>query len=219
MPKRILILRFSDDVSQEGMVDIKCHAAHYAMEHDEFEIHSMDELRTAFANGNKYDYLYIAGHGSDTCFGDHKRGIYTWADFGSALCQSECLKDDAILMLYCCRGGLNKVAYTLFAACPNIQYICGAKQGMRNIDLLIGFNVFVYNIECRNIDPILAAEKATLATENRFKCFDRLEVETEPMYYYHYCPDCVKIAEDTSASNFEGMVPVNMVAMPPNPNN
>ena len=66
---------------------------------------------------------------------------------------------------------------------------------MKNIDLIIGFNVFVYNIECRNIDPILAANKATLATENRFVCFDRLEVEAEPMYYYNYCPDCIDTAE------------------------
>jgi hypothetical protein len=66
---------------------------------------------------------------------------------------------------------------------------------MKNIDLIIGFNVFVYNIECRNIDPILAANKATLATENRFICFDRLEVEAEPMYYYNYCPDCIGTKE------------------------
>lgn len=191
MSKSILILRFSDDVSKAAMADIQCHANHYNMKVVEHEIKTKEDLDKALEQGEQFDYLYIAGHGNDTCFGDAKSIIVSWSDFGKLVCEANCLKEDAILMLYCCRGGLNQVAYQLFAACPNIQYICGARQKMRNIDLIIGFNVFVYNIECRNIDPILAAEKATLATENRFVCFDRLEVEAEPLYFYNYCPDCV----------------------------
>jgi len=195
MGKKILILRFSEDISQAGIMDIQCHAIHYGMTADEFNIKTESDLDKALTNGNKYDYLYIAGHGNDSCVGDERGIIVRWVNFGKKLCVSGCLNDDAILMLYCCRGGLNQVSYKLFASCPNIQYICGARQKMKNIDLIIGFNVFVYNIECRNIDPILAANKATLATENRFVCFDRLEVEAEPMYYYNYCPDCIDTAE------------------------
>ncbi|HHT23309.1 MAG TPA: hypothetical protein GXZ87_08380 [Bacteroidales bacterium] len=190
MSKKILILKFSDDISTAGIVDIKCHAVHYNMTADVHEVRKTDALQEVLNNGNKYDYLYIAGHGNDTCVGDLNGIIVSWEQFGQMLCEADCLNEDAILMLYCCRGGLNQVSYKLFASCPNIQYICGARQNMKNIDLIIGFNVFVYNIECRNIDPILSAKKATLATENRFICFDRLEVEAEPMYFYNYCPDC-----------------------------
>lgn len=196
MNKKILILTFSDDITQEGMIDIKCHASHYGMTADEYNIKTEEELNDVLNKGNKYDYIYLAGHGNDKCVGDANGLVISWLQMGNLLCISGALNQNAILMLYCCRGGLNQVAYQLFASCPNIQYICGARQSMKNIDLIIGFNVFVYNIENRNIDPILAAEKATLATENRFICFDRLEVETEPMYYYNYCIECNKPANN-----------------------
>ena len=53
----------------------------------------------------------------------------------------------------------------------------------------------MYNIESRNIDPVISAEKATLATEIRFECFNRIDVETNPHYYYNYCKTCPKPLE------------------------
>ncbi len=189
--KQILIIRASKDIPVEAVTDIYCHASHYNIGVESFDVNSEEELEKALNQNIKYDYIYVAAHGNDLCLGENNGYFLSWNDLGAKLCKADCLNDDAILMLYCCRGGLNQVAYKLFASCPNIQYVCGARQNMKSIDLIIGFNVFLYNIECRNIDPILAADKATLATENRFKYFDRLEVESEPMYYYNYCPDCV----------------------------
>ncbi len=194
--KKILVLKMSKDIANAGTLNIMCNANQYGMEYEEKVVTSNEELEAALNCGKKYDYLYIAGHGGKECVGENGGFIVPWAELGSKLCKSNCLNEDAILLLYCCRGGLNQVAYTLFAACTNIQYVCGCRQSARNIDLMIGFNVFVYNIECRHIDPVLAADKATVATENRFMCFDRLEVEADPMYYYHYCPDCVSDAPE-----------------------
>lgn len=36
----------------------------------------------------------------------------TWADFSTKLCAAECMNDDCILMLSCCRGGLMQVVKT-----------------------------------------------------------------------------------------------------------
>ena len=51
--------------------------------------------------------------------------------------------------------------------------------------MLIGFNVFLFNTFYRNIDPIISAEKALMATDIKFKCFDRLETVSEPSYLVH----------------------------------
>src|SRR4051794_39611955 len=117
MSKRILILNFSEDTTEEGMIDIKCHACHYNMLWDEYSIKTIDDLRNAINKGIKYDYIYLAGHGDDKCIGDEKRIILSWKKMSKLLCLSECLNEDAIMMLYCCRGGLNQVAYQIFASC------------------------------------------------------------------------------------------------------
>jgi hypothetical protein len=45
--------------------------------------------------------------------------------------------------------------------------------------MLISFNILLYNLEHRNVDPIIACERIKLGTDNRFICFDRLETEAE----------------------------------------
>ncbi len=190
--KKMLFIKASKDISDLSVIDINCHAMCHSISVKTIEIKSQDELENELRKlKEKFDYIYLAAHGNDKQFGDTDNSfILKWEYLGQILCSADCINEDCIFLLYCCRGGLNQVAYRLFSSCQQIQYICGARQKMTNIDLTIGFNVFLYNIECRHIDPILAAEKATIATENRFKCFDRLEVESEPIYYYNFCPDC-----------------------------
>ena len=189
--KKLLVIRVSEDISDSAILDIYCHAKQYNISASHIEVKNLIELSEKL-KGNKYDYVYFAGHGNGTCFGDMKTFLASWGEIGAVVCSTDCLNDGAIIMLYCCKGGLNIVTYQLMAACPKIEYVCGAKQNMKNIDLIIGFNVFMYNIEIRNIDPVLAAQKATLSTEIRFECFDRTEVEASPLYYYNYCPDCIR---------------------------
>lgn len=193
--KKLLVIRASADINDNAILDIYCHAHHYGMEPSHIDVKTLDELEEQLT-GKKFDYLYFAGHGNGSCFGDTNTFIAPWNQIGGIVCGTDCLNPGAIIMLYCCKGGLNTVAFQLMAACDNIEYICGAKQNMKNIDLIIGFNVFMYNIENRNIDPVLSAQKATLATEIRFECFDRTEVEANPLYYYHYCPDCIRIESE-----------------------
>jgi hypothetical protein len=189
--KRLLIVRASQDVYDNAILELSSHAKHYNIEASHIEVTSINDLESQLS-GKKYHYIYFAGHGNGTCFGDPKSFISDWSEIGTTICSSDCLNQNAIIMMYCCKGGLNTVAFKLMAACPNVEYVCGAKQNMKNIDLIIGFNVFLYNVENRNIDPVLSAQKSTLATEIRFECFDRTEVESNPLYYYNYCPDCNK---------------------------
>ncbi len=190
--KKLLVIRVSTDVMDESIRDIYCHARHYKIEPFHKDVKTIEELSSALSDGNQYDYLYFAGHGNGQYLGDNKDFSITWSEVGSIICDSNCLKQGSIVMLYCCKGGFNTVAFQLMASCNNIEYVCGAKQSIKNIDAIIGFNVFMYNIENRRIDPSISAKKATKATDIRFECFDRTEVEANPHYYYNYCPDCIK---------------------------
>lgn len=189
--KRLLIIRADKDIYQEAIDDICLHTKHYNIDSESFDVSSAEELQNVLEKNGDFDYIYFAGHGKSTCFGTENGEFnISWEDIGEIICNSSCLRENAIIMMYCCKGGLNTIAYQLMAACNNIEYVCGAKQNVKNIDLIIGFNVFLYNIQVRNIDPVIAAEKSTRATEIRFECFDRTEVESNPLYYYKYCVDC-----------------------------
>jgi len=39
----------------------------------------------------------------------------------------------------------------------------------------ICFGVFLYNMEIRGVDPVIACEKIKVATDQRFSCYDRQE--------------------------------------------
>ena len=58
-----------------------------------------------------FDYLYFAGHGDETCFTDNKLLNLTWTEIGELICQTRCLNNNAIVMLYCCKGGLSPVVF------------------------------------------------------------------------------------------------------------
>lgn len=93
----------------------------------------------------------------------------------SALANSACMNEDSILMLSCCRGGLMEIAYTMFLTCLKICYVLGPRQSLTSADMHICFGIFLYNMEIRSADPVVACEKIKLATDQRFSCYDRQE--------------------------------------------
>ena len=70
----------------------------------------------------------------------------------------------------------------MFFQCGKIEYVVGPRQNLTSSDILIGFNLLLYNLEHRGIDPIVACKKVLDGTDIRFKCFDRLETESDPAY-------------------------------------
>ena len=183
--KKILILRACGSLPDERQEcdNIKSQAEMYNIEVHDYCPKRNQELEEVLHKGEMYDYIYLSSHGSAQGFGSEDQEIdYSWYDFGVLLCGSLCMNPDCIIMLSCCRGGLNQVAYDLFYCCPKISYIVGPRQSLFPHDMLIGFNIFLYNVEHRNIDPIVACEKIRMGTDIRFICFDRLETESEAGY-------------------------------------
>jgi len=183
----MLILRACGQADEKAeCVNIKAQAELYDIQVYDESPTSNAELIDLLNRQFKYDYIYLSAHGNEEEFGNEDQTIdISWMDFGTHLCSSMCMNEDCIVLLSCCRGGLNQVAYDLFYCCFKIAYVVGPRQSLFSHDLLIGFNILLYNLEHRNIDPIVACEKIKLGTDIRFVCFDRLETETEPAYLLH----------------------------------
>jgi hypothetical protein len=73
----------------------------------------------------------------------------------------------------------------MFACCNSIEYVCGPRHNVLPVDLITVFNLFLYNLEVKRIDPVRAAEKVLAATDIRLACYDRVETCTEPAYISH----------------------------------
>jgi hypothetical protein len=191
--KRILIIRacgINDETQECNNIKNQCEL--YDIDADDFCIKTNLELEKILSKeetsdkGKKYDYIYLSSHGNAEGFGNNTAELdYTWKELGALLCESDCMKEDCVILLSCCRGGLNQVAYTLFFCCDKISYVVGPRQSLGSEEMLISFNILLFNLENRKIDPIVACDKIKLATDIRFVCFDRLEIETQTDYIDH----------------------------------
>jgi hypothetical protein len=184
MDKTLLIVKACGIEGEEHECNlIKTQAVLYGIKTIEIEPKNITELSETIHNGTKYDFIYLSSHGNSIGFGNSLGTInISWYEFGVMLCGSSCLNYNSILMLSCCRGGLNEVAYDLFFCCPNISFVVGPRQSLVPSDMAISFNILLYNLVHRNIDPIVACEKIKLGTDIRFVCFDRLEVQSDTGY-------------------------------------
>lgn len=182
--KRILILRACGiDNEKQECDSIKTQCELYNIEVHDYCPKTNVELEGILRKGVAYDYFYLSSHGDADGFANQEQTIdFSWFNFGVLLCDSMCMKPECIIMLSCCRGGLNQVAIDLFYCCPKIAFIVGPRQSLFPHDMLIGFSILLYNLEHRNVDPIVAAEKVKLGTDIRFICFDRLEAEADTAY-------------------------------------
>ena len=130
----------------------------------------------------------MSAHGNSEGFASEDEKVnMSWQKLAMLLCKSKCMNEDGILMLSCCRGGLMEVAYDIFLTCQQICYVLGPRQSLTSADMHICFGIFLYNMEIRSIDPVMACEKIKLATDQRFSCYDRQEesISLENYSYMH----------------------------------
>src|SRR5690606_15061775 len=92
-----------------------------------------------------------------------------------------------------------EVAYELFYACRQIDYIIGPRQNLAPYEMLICFNILLYNITHRDVDPIIACEKIKAGTDIRMVCFDRMEVASETGYLWFESERTREVQEEESS--------------------
>ena len=205
MKKKILILRAcgSKDENNE-CINIASQCKLYGFDVDDHCPKNHKELMSILDSGKKYHYIYLSSHGDENGFGNEDNTIdVPWSVFSSKLCSSQCMEDECIIYLSCCRGGLHQVAYELFWGCVCISYVVGPRQSLNSAEMLISFSILLFNIESRNVDPIVACEKIKHSTDLRFICFDRLETCEEHgfMLFVQNCDTWKRIDELTEFNN------------------
>lgn len=147
-----------------------------------------ENLENILCSYGLFDYIYLSAHGNAEGFASEEEKVnMSWKRLAMLLCNSKCMNEDSILMLSCCRGGLMEVAYDIFLACQQICYVLGPRQSLTSADMHICFGIFLYNMEIRGVDPVVACEKIKLATDQRFSCYDRQEegISLENYNYMH----------------------------------
>lgn len=184
MAKKALIIRACGHADEDAECEnIKSIFKMYGITAIDICPKTNSELEDKLNNLTNLDYIYLSSHGNEQCFGNEDNSVIVdWSKFGSMLCNSSCMNEECIILLSCCRGGLNHVAYNLFYHCLKIAYVVGPRQSLCSHDMLISFSILLYNYEYKRIDPIVACEKVKKATDLRFFCFDRLETELESSF-------------------------------------
>lgn len=152
------------------------HAQLYGIDHICKCVHDNNELGEILSANGQFDYIYLSAHGNLEGFASEDGKVnMSWQKLAMLLCQSQAMNEDSILMLSCCRGGLMDVAYSIFLTCSQICYVLGPRQSLTSADMHVCFGIFLYNVEVRGLDPVVACEKIKAATDQRFSCYDREE--------------------------------------------
>ena len=187
MPKRILVLKacgISEEIHES--IGICAQAQLYGIEPVCKCVRDNEELEKILYSNGLFDYIYLSAHGCSEGFASEDENVnMSWQKLAMLLCNSKCMNEDSILMLSCCRGGLMEVAYDIFLTCQQICYVLGPRQSLTSADMHICFGIFLYNMEIRGVDPVVACEKIKLATDQRFSCYDRQE-ESISLENYNY---------------------------------
>ena len=154
MRKRILILKACGSSDEPHECNGICEQAQlYGIESVCKCIKDNEDLESILYSHGLFDYIYLSAHGNSDGFASEDETVnMSWQKLAMLLCKSKCMNEDSILMLSCCRGGL-----------------------MASADMHICFGIFLYNMEMRRVDPVVACEKIKLATDQRFSCYDREE--------------------------------------------
>lgn len=188
--KRILILKACGSSDEPFECNGICEQAQlYGLDCICKDVKDNTHLDSILLSNGSFDYIYLSAHGCSDSFASEDGQVdMSWDDFASLLCSSNCMNDDCILMLSCCRGGLMQVAYTLFDNCTHISYVLGPRQSLSSADMHICFGIFLYTVEIRKTDPVVACERIKCATDQRFSCYDRQEEALNICHFYSYYP-------------------------------
>ena len=88
-------------------------------------------------------------------------------------------------ILPCCRDELIEVDYEMSLICNKTCNVLMTILSRIWEVVHICFGIFLYDLEIRGIDPVVACEKIKLATDQRFSCYDRQE-ESISLRNYDY---------------------------------
>lgn len=174
-PRKLLILKASDDVETCETVLIEKVAAMYDLDVSAQDIYTEHDLDSVANSSSEWDIVYACGHGNAQGLGEASgTRFFEWSAIAEALCTR--LNDDAWFFLGCCHGGLDQVGYAMFCGCDDLRYVFGPRWQATAEQLACAFHALLHNFCDRQIEPIRAAKRASKAIDLTIRAFDRYEV-------------------------------------------
>lgn len=179
---RLLIVKTSSDVDRCETTLVEALAGMWRMPMEVFDLTTLDDLTRLSELEGPWSVVYVCGHGDGDVIGDADGPReFRWMDVSAALC--EILAEDAWVFLACCRGGLDRVAYQLFAECGNLRYVFGPSWEATPKQLAVAFHVLIHNCVDEGREPTRAAHRASEAIDLTIRSFDREDVEWSDAYF------------------------------------
>lgn len=168
----MLIIRVSEDVPDSYINVLRILNLQYNISTVLFEADSEQNIHDALCSGN-YDYIYFAGHGDESTFSNKTGFMMSWEELASLIRHSDAIKENSMLMMYCCKGGSKDAIEKLMLGCKNLDWVCGSTQDSFSMELLMCFSLFIYNVEYKKINPLTAGLISAEATGAEFQCIPR----------------------------------------------
>lgn len=132
-----------------------------------------------------FDVIYLCGHANETHFGgdgsesDRKVAV-AWPLVSAAIC--ELLRENSLVFLAACKGGLDQVAYDLYLGCESLDVVVGPAANVDGDSLLLAFHVMLYQRIVSKVTEQTAALAAELASRKAIRCWDGEDVRSSLVF-------------------------------------
>lgn len=131
-------------------------------------------------SGKKYNFIYLGAHADSHGFGEDSRTArHPWESLALAICETDCIQPGGTLFMGCCRGGMKTVAIKIMRQCERIDQICGPFWTLKDNDIMKAFHIFVETLVRGKKDPVMAADRASQASNCKFRIYERMDIEAD----------------------------------------
>lgn len=175
--QRMLFLKMTNDYD-EILPHIENVATIYGISTTVFEFDTLGNLSEFLSQAEQFDYLYVAAHGNPSGIAAGPNNFIRWADFAAEICNSPGLRDNSVIYLGCCFGGLKRGALVMLHLCPTIHHVCGSQCEIDSRDALLAFHTFVSH-HCKGMESETIKCAVATAIGKGFDIFSRYNMDLE----------------------------------------
>lgn len=198
MPNKVLFIRTDrTEILDEHLNAFDALVSIKGMEFITKEVCTIEELDHGLRE-SLCKYVILGGHGNEEGFSDNKELSIKWSELGQLICESGCINNviNAKIFLHCCKGGVVNAACQFMNACEKLDFVVGAINEERSIDLLAAYMNLFHNIELATIKSNNedALHRAQYSSGVLLQHFSREKYDAETRTFF--CETCKKYEEE-----------------------
>lgn len=198
MPNKVLFIRTDKtEILDEHLNAFEALVSIKSMDFITKDVTNVEELKEGLSE-TMCKYVILGGHGNEEGFGDNKNLSIGWSELGEIICQSGCINNviNSKIFLHCCKGGVINAACQFMNACEKLDFVVGAINEERSIDLLAAYMNLYHNIELATVksDNEDALHRAQYSSGVLLQHYSREQYDAETKSFV--CETCRKYEEE-----------------------